>query len=294
MKKLMLSAIAFTAMMCATAQNPITPVEAPNSDFKVTADYIIPRYFSYNNNTYLTVEHRTNSGWGFDSLFVYDKNLQLVKKLPRLLLDADNNEYAIGNIYYHDFDVDFKSSEANRILYTQTLFNNDVKFEYIVPVLDENREVSALQVVSDDGTIIYTFTFDVNVSQYDWSMDLIKIENRLYVYVSYKIGRDDNYNTLYKTDWYRIDRQTQSITRVENVPFNVFPTVAERGSDITVQLEEGTNAREIVVVDAMGREVKSVPVAQGQHEVKINTSDLGHGMGFVSDRKNGAVKIIVR
>ena len=81
---------------------------------------------------------------------------------------------------------------------------------------------------------------------------------------------------------------------MENVPFNVFPTVAERGNDITVQLEEGASAREIVVVDAMGREVKSIPVAQGQREVKISTSDLGSGMGFVSDRKNGAVKIIVR
>ncbi|MBR6899343.1 MAG: hypothetical protein IKN29_03505 [Bacteroidales bacterium] len=280
MKKLMLSAIAFAAMMCATAQNPITPVSMPDTNFKVSTYYAIPRFFSYNNNVYLPVEHRINGD--LDTLFYYNTNFQLVKKFSW--------GSGLATIYFCDYDVDFLGEGACRILATQTLFNNDENFEYVVGVKNEEGRMTAYQVVSDNGTVLHTFPFDFP-SNYDYSISMIKVEGVLYFNIYYS---DYGEIRRYKTDWYRFDRQTQSIARVENVPFNVFPTVAERGSDITVQLEEGTNAREIVVIDAMGREVKSVPVAQGQREVKINTSDLGHGMGFVSDRKNGAVKIIVR
>ncbi|MBR1835124.1 MAG: T9SS type A sorting domain-containing protein [Bacteroidales bacterium] len=100
-----------------------------------------------------------------------------------------------------------------------------------------------------------------------------------------------------KLRFYRIDRQMQKIEPVASVPFSVRPTVMERGQEIVVELDEGSNAREIEVVNALGQTVKRVPVAAGQREVRINSADMGSGMNFISTRTTegqGTVKIIVR
>lgn len=309
MKKLLLSAMAVAAMFGATAQNQITPVDGPATitDYK----YYIPRFLTHGNTPYLQVYREReidDDRYVYDSCFLFDNNLQVAKVLPYILgtysftnaygsVTENNIEPTRISVYNYDDNV-----FDNNVHYTQTLFNNDSKFEYIKPVWD-GRRIVRLDIIDEDGNTVNSITWTAGYAlgpDYYSGEDAVVYSRindcRLIViggkyYLCLNVGANHyNKQTLY----YRIDRQTQSITRVENVPFNVFPTVAERGNDITVQLEEGTNAREIVVVDAMGREVKSVPVAQGQREVKISTSDLGSGMGFVSDRKNGAVKIIVR
>lgn len=98
-------------------------------------------------------------------------------------------------------------------------------------------------------------------------------------------------------NFYRIDRQTQKIEQVASVPFNVRPTLMERGQEIIVELDENTIAREIDVVNTLGQTVKRVPLVAGQREVRINSADLGSGMNFINTRTpegQGTVKIIVK
>ena len=307
MKKLLLSAMAVAALFGATAQNQITPVDGPAT---ITSyKKYIPRFMTHGNTPYLQVYRETDGQNVYDSCFLFDNNLQVAKVLPYILgtysftnaygsVRENNIEPSIIDVYNYD-----DNTIINGVHYTQTLFNNDSKFEYIKPVWDGECRIVRLDIIDEDGNTVNSITWtagyvlnpdyysgeDAVVYSQSGGCKLIVIGGKYYLCLN--VGTNNfNKQSLY----YRIDRQTQSITRVENVPFNVFPTVAERGNDITVQLEEGASAREIVVVDAMGREVKSIPVAQGQREVKISTSDLGSGMGFVSDRKNGAVKIIVR
>lgn len=310
MKKLLLSAMAVAALFGATAQNQMTPVDGPATipDYR----YYIPRFLTHGNTPYLQVYRETeiDDRYVYDSCFLFDNNLQVAKVLPYILgtysfTDAYGYvresiiEPSRISVYNYDDNV---FNNNNKVHYTQTLFNNDSKFEYIKPVWDgEHRIIVRLDIIDEDGNTVNSITWTAGYAlnpEYNYGEDAVYSGNsncNLIViggkyYLCLNVGANHYNEPLY----YRIDRQTQSITRVENVPFNVFPTVAERGNDITVQLEEGASAREIVVVDVMGREVKSVPVAQGQREVKISTSDLGSGMGFVSDRQNGAVKIIVR
>lgn len=312
MKKLLLSTMAVFAMFGATAQNQITPVDVPMTSYNHNYHYYIPRFLTNGNTPYITVLRETSIANVYDSCFLFDNNLQVAKTLPYILgthsyywSEEYVTKYTVPTyLKIYNYDDNITEKIISSVYYTQTLFNNDSKFEYIKPVWDGERRIVRLDVIDEDGNTVNSITWTAgyflnpiyyNSGEMVYSDEtynlcrLIVIGRKYYLILS--VGAS---NHITQTLCYRIDRQTQSITRVENVPFNVFPTVAERGSDITVQLEEGTNAREIVVVDAMGREVKCVPVAQGQREVKISTSDLGSGMGFVSDRKNGAVKIIVR
>lgn len=293
MKKQMLLIATIFATLGAGAQNRVIPV-----DFSGTSNpnVKIPRIFSYGNTSYLSIGPGTSTLDGEvrslsdDSCRLFNSNLQQVKVLPFALgtysNQNGNTRYLIpSEIVIYNYD-DNMPEESGKIYYTQTLFNNDSKFEMIKPIITMVEaiypKVHGYQVINEENDVLFEISLPDGVFTAPYSrVAVVQIGGQCYIIL------EGEY-------WYRIDRQTQSIARVENVPFNVFPTVVDHSSEITIQLEEGANAREIVVVDAMGREVKSVPVVPGQREVKVSTSGLHAGMGFVSDRKHGAVKIIVR
>lgn len=201
---------------------------------------------------------------------------------------------------------------------TQTLFNDDSKFEYVVPHFDENydmvytsgvhngeeREVhvirkSGYDVYNEDGDLVTTIRCADDETWAD-GPHIVVWDNILMFYG--KVHDKTDYNpyeesSTSKFNFYRIDRQTQKVEKVASVPFSVKPTVMERGQEIVVELDEGSSAREIEVVNGMGQTVKRVPVAAGQREVRINSAEMGSGMNFISTRSaegQGTVKIIVR
>ena len=287
MKKMILSVLAFASLTGIQAQNPITPI-----DYDGYFRSVLPRLFC--NETYAFSLNGEEIGYDVDTAFIINSNLQIEKTIPFNMGERNNRPVGPVRLRFYNYDAEIMYGNV-MIYFSQTLFNSDNKFEYIKPVYSSStnvyeHNVERLEILSDDGTTVNTISWEDGYLAEADGLYLYNFGNKLYLRVPLK---NLNYNT-YTDAWYRIDRQTQSIARVENVPFNVFPTVVDRSSEITVQLEEGTNAREIVVVDAMGREVKSVPVQPGQREVKVCTSGLHAGPGFLTDRKNGTVKIIVR
>jgi len=297
MKKTLLTVLACIALFSATAQNQINPVETELSTYDLFKGYI-PRVLT--NGAYICVqkyyEDETNYRyWYSDTVNVINSNLQVERSF---VVDIDNPESYDDRplrLEFYDFDGNLLQEDIFT-RYTQTLFNNDNSFEYIKPIYSTNTinstydyEVERFDILSEDGSVVNTITLEDGYLARP-SIDLYKFGNKFYIYIEVANSESEEREAA----WYRIDQQTQSISRVENVPFKVFPTLTDRNSDITVQLEEGTNAREIVVVDAMGREVKSVPVQPGQREVKVSTRGLSAGLGFITDRRNNAVKIIVR
>lgn len=203
---------------------------------------------------------------------------------------------------------------ANSLILSQTLFNMDDEFEYLMPVFlgtfsyeyeetgVQNRITKSacpvLNIMSENGSVLGAIEVPQGYYSFDHydgkvGFELYHIGDVMYL-VFEVIGQ--NYERDYGGDraWYRIDRQTQSIDLVQVTPMSVRPTVAERGQDIIVELGEGSQATELQVVNTLGQTVKRVNVQPGQREVRIDTSDLGRGMNFVGSRHDGAVKIIVR
>lgn len=263
---------AMTIIVGANAQTMIGPGPNPYG-------YSIPAEFSANNQTNLAIV--TENG----TMAIFNNNLTQIQSSP--LPQFDNNSL----IGWEIIDLDGPYVDNGRVVITQTLFNNDNEYEFLVRFFDEETDyyTQGGAIVSQNGAVLWTWhASGDNIGE----PNIVKWGGQYYIVANEE--NPEQPEEILNSTWYRIDRQTQSISRVDNVSFNVFPTVTDRNSDITVQLEEGANAREIVVVDAMGREVKSVPVAQGQREVKINTSGLNTGLGFVTDRRSSAVKIIVR
>ena len=66
---------------------------------------------------------------------------------------------------------------------------------------------------------------------------------------------------------------------------------------ITVELGEGNNAKEVTVVNSLGQVIKRVPMEEGQRQITIPAQELNSGLNVVNTRTQqgqGSCKIIVR
>lgn len=179
--------------------------------------------------------------------------------------------------------------ENNVFQVSQTLFNDDEKFEYIVPKVKlvastqdqtntdpstgpNNEEIQrktlvskesqvamvGVQVVSEDGSVVKDIDFEsFDGTVYMSTAYVITIGKNTY------LAFDVNGNTIF----FKIDRTTSSIKKVEKVcgALQVFPSIVNKGNVINVDFgKDSKNDSEISVFSASGAKVKSVKVSAGQ------------------------------
>jgi len=137
------------------------------------------------------------------------------------------------NLWLHDYDGN--SYTDDDFIFTQTLFNTDEKYEYLVPVFGETQEevsseydqdhdgevdertynyvtpVQGFKVVSEDGTVLQSIETEMSSSAY---FGIMKINGKVYLYCADKNNRHD-------CVFYQIDPVSTSIKKVNNVPVSV-------------------------------------------------------------------------
>ena len=238
---------------------------------------------------------------------------------------ADQDRIRLCNINLNNGD-----GRANSYFeVSQTLFNSDEGFEYILPkyklsangnvggsyvingggdteqittqrsvVISEQKELAlaGFQVLSEDGNVVSDITFD---GDFEGSIDLdcafvITIVNATY------LAFDGYSNGQSSTIFYKIDRSTSSIQKVKTAPstMKLTPTVVNSGSTINVNFgDDNVKGSDLVVVSASGAAVQTyhVPAGQTSAQIQANTSA---GMYCISRlQKNKAAetkKIIVK
>lgn len=245
---------------------------------------------------------------------------------PLLSNEEETGDYTIYNYYTNTLSLaaSFSTENISHLMYcvyndldnpfdsyiewgcpcpfSQTLFNNDADWEYLRwnGTADTIREeyywdviytITSFDVVKQNGTVLFTITADNNLT-IDY-VTALKWGEEYFLAVNEE-SDDDEYITIL----YRIDRQTQGISRIDGeLPFRVHPTVADRSQTFTVELGDGSNATEVQVVNTLGQVVKTIPVQAGQREVTFSARDLNGGMHIVGTRSKkgqGACKIIVK
>lgn len=224
----------------------------------------------------------------------------------------EREEYRSTEPAYFEFnDYDNNSCVEYGFSISQTLFNNDEKYEALVPKYSQIEELSderdadgdgvidhrtisvgryptGLSVVSEDGTELYS----IETESFDYweGYDLIKINGKLYVALWH--SNED------ARVFFEINRETSSIKQVAKLKgMRVSPTIAEQTDNITVELSEGSNAKEIVVVNGNGQVVKQIPVKNGERQITINAGRLNRGLNILNARGakgNNNCKIIVK
>ena len=153
MKKIYLSAILIAMSVAVNAQTPKS----------VSGDYvsIISRAFCYDENVCIAVvsENKIN---------IYNDEIEFVRSF--------NTDGELMDLECIDFDND---SYADRSLFiTQTLFNTDEMFEYIVSIKNSDGEKTGIKIMSEDNTLLQTIMFEEASRDY---LRLLKINNKKYL-----------------------------------------------------------------------------------------------------------------
>ena len=226
--------------------------------------------------------------------------------LRRLYLCNINLNYGVGRTNYY-----FEAS--------QTLFNNDEEFEYIIPkfelstegmegggytfvedgtvygqepviltrseVISEKSKLALVgfQVVSANGSIIKSIDFDGSFSANTQYAFVITMGETTY------LAFEGSQNNERCTVFYKIDRTSTSIERVKSAPaqMSLSPIIAAQGTPIMVSFsDENANGSAVNVYSSNGIRTATTNVPSGQRQAQLNLHGVP-GVYYVTRTQQG-------
>ncbi len=197
--------------------------------------------------------------------------------------------------------------ETNSIPATQTVFNADSKFEYLVPKYSitnttyeyESRRgeqekviTTGFSVMSEDGSKLYDI--DIPNEYYEESPEVSilvlgdKDPQKYLVIASNSKMNDNDVVLLYALD----DKGSISSPKIVSAGMKVNPTMPRHGESVRVDLGEA--ASHVDLISANGAKVRSVAVKGDSRSVVIPTEGLASGVYVVTANSREAAKIIIR
>lgn len=214
------------------------------------------------------------------------------------LIEERISDYSDETFHWHQYyDYDNYGGNHTYIYLTQTLFNADDKYEYIrrnyeefantygeidqdddgeidYKVISYGYQMKSFSIVQEDGTVLQTIPGTS-------TPDLMQINGKRYLVVE---NEEENANGgyVYTYTYYLIDSKSNQIKRMDvEMPMSVRPSVTDRNGQVTVELGEQSDAKEIWVVNGAGQTVKRIPVEKGQKQVVFSANGLNKGVNVV-------------
>lgn len=222
-------------------------------------------------------------------------------------------------IRYVDLDEATMVHDTEESYFTQTLFNDDEKYEYLMPdyssmteeVEEDDRDgdgiidyrytyyyPKALRIINSDGEKVGSLDFSHEQSDTDY-MELLHWGGKFYFHGESETYIDDEF--VYTQHFYLFDRNTTSVKKVDTpAMFSIMPQVTKKHNPVEIEIadEASKNGGEIIVTDMNGREVYSRQVKQGERTLLMPVNRLSSGVYGVSYTTNGkrieTSKLIVR
>lgn len=157
---------------------------------------------------------------------------------------------------------------------------------------------TGLEVVSEDGTSIYTFSLPETCED-NPNIEFFKSDNNILAQIDFN-WKDENNNHMRTVRFYRIDKTsgTAKVIREEN-HMSASPNPVSAGTPVRMTIPEGKHDNRVISVTSLnGMQVFSMQVEANNTEVSIPTHDLSSGVYLFSLTENGNIigncKIIVR
>lgn len=216
------------------------------------------------------------------------------------LSDFDLNDVLISPIHVGQTVI-----EDAYFCATQTLFNNDSKWEFIRPIYKERQYNSftndrdgdgredykrteydnsliGYEVVSEDGSILAS----IEVKEGELLDNPIVIHWGDDVFLGVHVREDRHYTTII----YSIDKKTNSIKKVATSPtMHVNPAFIHRNSTVNVTLDAEIvkQGGELIITDSNGRTIARNHVEAGQTIVPVNTHRMSSGVYNITLTEKG-------
>lgn len=228
-------------------------------------------------------------------------------------------------LYLSDIDVESGNKTQNGYVLTQSVFNNDVSYEYIMPIyelyengaserdrdgdgeIDErityySTRVVGFKIVQDNGKVLSSVRFGDGLSLntlYSSRVFCINFANKKYLMVNVEKKTGDergSYSIFYSID--PSDPTSLKAVRTEKTGIKAMPTIARQSEVVNVDVSNFKNPRHVSVVSSNGQTVMTRHIADGQSHVEVQTSGLPAGLYIVKVTDGQSVsdncKIIIR
>lgn len=204
-------------------------------------------------------------------------------------------EIASAGAFYYVLFLNFDEyGYASDIPFTQTLFNNDDKVEFIRVFGGELNEwgdiinIEGYKIVNEDNEVLFTIEETSN------DIRVLRWKGMYYLTFNYYDSEVINVYAINKNG------NESSISKVKTISgLKAFPALANRNSvvDVTIDEASATEGGELVIVDNGGRVVAKQPFEPGQTTVPVRTSRMRTGVYNIT-LNNGAkvenARIIVK
>ena len=236
---------------------------------------------------------------------------------------VENDKYAYEVLLDFFLYRDVNCNHISTASVTQTLFNNDEKYEAVVPVYKgtviyqaegsnrrtvyKNYVPTEIKIINESGETLHTLQAgEGSFFHLGYGGGVfIKIGDK--IYFSVPMGSTIANNEYWQENytgyrWYEICKETNSINfvRETRAAMNIVPTIADRDAQITITLNDDNNgvARELVVTSVNGLLVERLDIPAGENTVKVSAAMMRSGMYNFTLQKKGEVvdngKVIVK
>ena len=225
------------------------------------------------------------------------------------------------SIGFVDLDNGVASEYLHGAYLTQTLFNDDDKYEYLYPnytleesseendrdgdgIVDEiitrrDEKLSSYDVLNLDGEKVGTIPIKGTYYDSD-ALQLYKWNNKYYFCYYDEMENEEGEEIGYDC-YYQFTPKTTEIKKIDApVMFRMMPQVAKRNETVEIEIAEEAieNGGEIVVTDMSGRKVYTRTVRNGEKTLNMPVNRLSsgvYGVSFITKgKKIESSKLIVR
>jgi len=240
---------------------------------------------------------------------------------------VEDKHYNYKRLYLCNINLNQGDGQANYYFEaSQTLFNNDEAFEYILPkyVLSEgsneptyqptydeqsivttrstiitkksNVVLAGFQVVSSNGTVIRDLDFEQGFIGFSSPNNLFVVTIGEKTYLAFSGYQNGKSCTIF----YLIDRQTTELRQVKTAPgsFVISPTIVDRNTPINISFgDNNKSGSDIIVYSTSGNQMQRQNVPAGEKTAQLSIS-ANSGMFIVARQQKGkpveTKKIIVK
>ncbi|MCD8303772.1 MAG: T9SS type A sorting domain-containing protein [Prevotellaceae bacterium] len=281
MKKVFVFCLLLAGVCGASAQNELTKV----GEVSGTLRYC-PSEFLYEGKAHFLIQISNPADDPTDDTYtfeIYNSDIELEKTIT---LTDDWKHLDYRNLNTNNSGEDFE------IYLSQTLFNQDDKWEWVALVENEDGKYAGLKVMQEGDVELCSLDFDTEYSRL--YLQIWLLDDKVYLVVELEYPYDG-------LIFYQINSgEEASIKYVGKVKgLSISPTILERSTPVTIEFVDDTEAtHKVTVTSASGQVVQRLTVAAGQTSVSLNTSSWGKGMNIVttknSNNETESCKLIVK
>lgn len=216
-------------------------------------------------------------------------------------------------IWYNIYDLtDGKNCRETTVHFTQTLFNSDKDYEFLVPIYGSETiefmmtsiyKTIGYKIVNTKGVELYTFLFPEKQYTGITGGDHVYVfsDKIVFVFNTKEDNSTQAYDYTYHTLAYAIDRNGTGANKNVKLASDrivVAPTLLTNREPVNVELGHQEHPCSITVFSATGAMVYNTMAPAGTDLITIPANTLPHGMNIVhiTDGKsiNQSSKLIIR